>query len=1006
MPSSAPGTALGRFGRWILVALILLACAKTAWSLGGKSLWWDESLSLQRAQETLPRVLSNAIILTDTVHQLYTIDPHPPLYFLALWLALRLLGTTEFALRILSLACVVAIVPLLYATGCRLVGRRVGLAAAALGALSPMYLWYGQESRMYAMLAVLSLLSFYCFVRAFFDPPTRQNPRQRRVWIVAYIVASASVMVTHYSGALLIVFELLGLGIVFLRQPRARRSLRPTITVLSVLLMLAALYVWYYTHLTALASIRAEFVPLGVIARDLLNSFSLGLSVDIADWYVRVADLAFLAALILGLVLLLLQGTAGRQRTAGWLLTGYLLVPLLLLFLLSYAKPAYMNSRHLILISPAFYLLVAAGLTQGREPDWGFVRWGKIPVLAVGWLLVIGGTIYSTYNCLANPNYDKDHNREWGAYLREHVRPGDFVVLSSPYSAELYKYYADSGTPWIGLPLLDTPQQETIATLESLLQQYDRVWLAVSDNTINGVHHKLIEQWLNEHAFRVDYQVFRGVSSAVQVACYLPTWPSVDRVPEDAESVEAPYSSALRLSGYRLASSSVPGRLLHIQLFWGVDQIGLEQKSILLRLVDKEGHEWGRSQQCPFNGLYPMWQWQAGLLLRDEHDLLISPGTPPGTYELEVVLFEQPGGCADTAGLPMYPLSAANRRGEGILLGEVQVGRPDAPPSLEQLDIKHRQHVRFDGLELLGQRTASAELKPGGPLDVVLSWQAQHGSLTDQRFRLRLVDSEGRVWHEALIRPAGDSYPTDHWQAGDRFQGQFRLWLPETAPAGRYRLELVPELPSLSRGVIATVRRWLNPAAGGVRLASLDVAPRPAAADATPPPLPTGLTIAVPMLATLGDEVRFLGYELSADAVRAGEPLSVTLYWQALRPMDVNYTVFLHLLDPTNEIVGQKDSMPADGGLPTAAWQLGEVITDARTFLVDPAARPGSHVLEMGLYRLETLERLPVRDTASQAVTGDRILLSQITVLPALEPTAIPPRFPFRIYLPIVAQQR
>jgi len=43
-----------------------------------------------------------------------------------------------------------------------------------------------------------------------------------------------------------------------------------------------------------------------------------------------------------------------------------------------------------------------------------------------------------------------------GRYLREHVRPGDVVIVDPPHIAELYEYYASSEAPWVGLPLLNS----------------------------------------------------------------------------------------------------------------------------------------------------------------------------------------------------------------------------------------------------------------------------------------------------------------------------------------------------------------------------------------------------------------------------------------------------------------------------------------------------------------------------------------------------------------------
>jgi hypothetical protein len=748
-----------------------------------------------------------------------------------------------------------------------------------------------------------------------------------------------------------------------------------------------------------------RFVPLLYLLRDVLNSFSLGLSVDIGDWYVLAVDLVFLALLILGIVRLLRPGVGGTLRTAGWLLAGFLIVPLLLLYLLSFVQPAYLTSRHLIQVTPAFYLLVAVGLTSWRGRTAG--------IMLLGWLLIAGGMGYSTYNYFYDPTYDKDDHREWGAYLRKHVRPGDVVVIDPPHIEELYTYYADSDAPWVGLPLLDRPQKETVEQLQHLLRRYDRVWLAFSSTPRWGDRRHFPQTWLNEHAFRVDYREFQGYGSAVLVACYLRTWPSVARLPVDAHPVEARYSPSLRLSGFRPVSPARPDRLLHIELFWAVDQLGPEEASVVLRLVDDQGHVWGEGEQCPFNGLYPMWQWQPGLTLRDEHELALEPGTPPGTYQLEVMLRSRPAeeGCLGAPGgtIPPIAVSPQAGRGDSVFLGEIEVGLPGASPSLNDLDYRHRRRVSFDGLALLGERLAPGEPKPGERVHVSLYWEAQSAPLPDWVFRLRLVDSSGEIWQEAAVRPAGDAYPTDRWRAGDRYRGQFWLRLPEEAPSDRYRLEMVPQSPpdSLQKqaGLVAALRRWLGAGQDVVRLDSLDVQalpPRPSGQPVADVPLPEDLNLSNPVLANLGDRIRFLGYDRETSSVRAGGEVRFTLYWQALGPTDFSYSVFTHLLGPSDQILGQKDGPPLDGVYPTTRWQQGEVIADPYAFIVDPTAPPGEYALEVGMYRLETGVRLPVTNEDGQVMPHDRILLPPIKVLPALTPTPAPQVEWRRVYLPVV----
>ncbi len=1001
-----------RVQRWAVAILTLLAFARGVWALGDKSLWWDESLSLHRSQETLSYALSNQIILTDNIDQDVTIDEHPALYFVLLWGVTRLLGLSEFSLRYLSLVAVVLLVPLLFITGNRLVDGRVGLAAAAVGAVSPMYLWYGQEARMYALVAFLSLLSFYLFFRAFFDPAA--SPALRRRWplVVAWVLASVGLVFTHYLGALLVALQVVALGLSFGRQSGNRKLLLLIVAFVLVATLMPLTYV-LLTRSGVTDRPGFESVSLPVLLRDLLNSFSMGLSADVGLWYILLIDLVILVFLILGLVWLVRPGAPERTRTAGFLLAGYLFLPVVIIFVFSFVLPVYMNSRHLILISPAFYLLIAVGLTRWR----GRVAW----IAIVGALIMLGGMCFSTYNYFYNPNYDKDHHRQWGEYLRQQVRPGDIVVVNPPHIADLYQYYAASDVPWIGLPLLSGSRQDTEARLEELLQQYDRVWLALSRTPPWGDRGRVPQNWLNQNAFRLARESFSSYASILLAASYLPEWPSVSRLPDDAQPLDVRYTPELRLVGYRLMSEPRSGQLLQLQVFWATDDFIPEQASVLLRLVDDKGYVWGQAEQCPFNGLYPMWQWQPNLILRDEHGVLISPGTPPGKLQLELVLVSRPteDGCAGPAGPPVPPLSAPPEalRGDWVLLGTVDVLKAEMPPTRDELGIENQRRVRFDELELLGADLVRDQLKAGERLDLTLFWEARqslvsdvhhspltdvyHSPLPDAQFRLRLVDPSGVVRQEALIRPAGDGHPTDRWLAGERFKGQFGLFLPEDAPGGRYLVELLPEPPLQRSGVWATLRRWLG-TEPGVALDAVEVEARSIGQPTTPIPPPEDLVLSNPLQATLGDRVRFLGYDLHTETVRPGGEVSFTLYWQGLRPMEFSFSVFTHLLGPSNQVVGQKDGVPQDGTYPTTLWEPGEVVADKYSFVVNADVPPGSYPLEIGMYRPETGVRLPVLDADGQPVPDDRILLKDITLLTAPTPTPFVFRGDYQIYLPLV----
>ncbi len=106
--------------------------------------------------------------------------------------------------------------------------------------------------------------------------------------------------------------------------------------------------------------------------------------------------------------------------------------------------------------------------------------------------------------------------------------------------------------------------------------------------------------------------------------------------------------------------------------------------------------------------------------------------------------------------------------------------------------------------------------------------------------------------------------------------------------------------------------------------------------------------------------------------------------------LEEDYTVFDHLLgesyNPANEgfLWGQKDSMPLDGTYPTSRWLRNEVVVDRYAVVVQPDAPMGVYRVEVGMYLLETGERLPVLDDQGQRMPEDRALLAEtIEVIPA-----------------------
>jgi hypothetical protein len=126
-----------------------------------------------------------------------------------------------------------------------------------------------------------------------------------------------------------------------------------------------------------------------------------------------------------------------------------------------------------------------------------------------------------------------------------------------------------------------------------------------------------------------------------------------------------------------------------------------------------------------------------------------------------------------------------------------------------------------------------------------------------------------------------------------------------------------------------------------------------------PAPVPP----AVPSDGRLGDAVRLVGYDLTDSGCGPGRRLTMSLQWTAERPLDQDYTVFIHLVGTDGKIVAQHDGPPAEGRLPTSAWPPGDRIVDAHPLALS-APTPTRLRALVGLYEPSSGQRLGGPDAA------------------------------------------
>lgn len=960
-----------------VVGLILLAFAVRTHDLDGKSIWSDESLSLYRARESVPFILSGQIVIQDVPTQ----DTQPPLYFLLLHTLMAVAGTSTFVARYLSVLASLLIIPLVYVLGRQLIDSTAGLLAALIAALSPLYLWYAQEIRMYTLLVALGVASVYALIRAV------GNGKPEARWGLAYFAITAAMVYTHYSA-----FFLLGFQGLYLISQALRRRHWWLLAPIAVAGLVTLPVIPFVVRRLGLGPERDfHFVPLWIILRDLWNAFSLGLSVNFYRMYPL--DIVFLGLLAVGLVALLY-----RRRGTALFLLGYLLVPVLALYAASYLKPMYQGARHLMIVSPAYYLVLGAGISAALAlgPVEGFgpgplalrrsAHSARAPRFALGaslmapMAIIVIGIGLSTSNYFTDPHYLKDDLRALAHYFQTHRGPNDVLILNDGVLTLAFQYYLGEDVPLDAVPSFGTRLQSDFPDhIRALMDRYDRLWFMSP--------YPPVRAWLDHNLFQSGEVYFEGMNIPVTAAIYESEDPHLAAAPAGLRGKTTRLGEQLAFRGYTVLHNPVhAGEMLISNLYWEPQTTLKSDYHIAVTLTDDAGNAWGQSDVSPFGGLYPTSAWEPGSVLRQRHELKVNAGTPPGSYHLELRVYDPVSG----------DVLIGAGGGPSIDMGNIEVVRPDAPLSPRDVRPQVIRDISFGRrLRLLGIDLATHVRRPGDTIPLATYWQALGDLSSDYRLWIRLVSSDGRLLAEKTVSPTSENYPTSQWRARDVLQGQHRLIVSADAPPGNAIVVLSVVDPD-GRPLTAHRLRWLPIGGTDVRLATVEIAPREHVVTEVPP-------MHHALNADLADGISLLGYDLGPDPAPTAQDsegagvsgtqitlearnspftihdsqFEIELYWRASAAVDGNFKVTVQVLSSDNHVVAQHDSVPANWGRPTAGWLPGEIITDSHTLTIKPGTPAGVYRLIAAMYDPASGSRLPVMQDGEMR---DSVMLGTLIV--------------------------
>jgi 4-amino-4-deoxy-L-arabinose transferase-like glycosyltransferase len=208
---SSPKESIARQSGWMVVlGPIIAATILRASGIHSKSLWGDEFISLavstghfwypwNGAETALFYSASyyrGLISLAPTYFSQQLLDvlrlnDQVPFYYVILNLWIHAFGTSEAALRSVSLLAGIASIPLLYALGRHTVSHQVGMYGAWIFALAPFQVTYALYNRPYALLGFFALLSTLAAVHL-------SRGASGWKWLLVYAIAVILGFYTHY----------------------------------------------------------------------------------------------------------------------------------------------------------------------------------------------------------------------------------------------------------------------------------------------------------------------------------------------------------------------------------------------------------------------------------------------------------------------------------------------------------------------------------------------------------------------------------------------------------------------------------------------------------------------------------------------------------------------------------------------------------------------------------------------------------------------------------------
>jgi mannosyltransferase len=466
-----------RLARFLLPPVVMFLVA--LWGISGASFWRDEAATLSAIGRPLPG-LWHFLARTDVVHGFY---------YLMMFPIARLLGTSEFDVRLPSAVAAAVAASGVAAIAARLVSERAGITAGLMFTVFPVVSRYGQEARSYALVMALAVLLTYVLCRAIGPAGSR------KLWLILYSVVL--VVMGWMNLMSLLIIPAHGLTLVLAKRQSPKGEPQRQKLLISQPLIVS----WLVSAIVAVLGV----VPLLVLTWPQRQGTARFLSITsisaVADEPGRLTgSWEILPLVVVFAVVALIWSTSGS--TVSWLCLPWLFIPTTVLLIAGTFSPLY-DPRYTLFCVPALAILAGVGLDaaikkvadryaslRAESPEAKRHRIlrtiASYPVVAALACVVLVGAIgLPSQLAYRSPDGHGDNIRLAASIVASNEQKGDTVLYMPPWWRQIAAAYPYGFVDLRDISLEKTPNQEGNFTgvqfsaneIRERLQGVRRVWL-------------------------------------------------------------------------------------------------------------------------------------------------------------------------------------------------------------------------------------------------------------------------------------------------------------------------------------------------------------------------------------------------------------------------------------------------------------------------------------------------------------------------------------------------